>query len=87
MKALSEFFKMAKIIRNKLHMIHAPILILHSNGDVTSRKENINIIKNGISSKNIQIKKYKNATHNMFIKSEDQKHIFHDILSFFKEIK
>ncbi|MBC8198102.1 MAG: alpha/beta fold hydrolase [Candidatus Marinimicrobia bacterium] len=85
MIALNEFRKMNKGILDSLNKIKCPTLLLHSNKDETSLPENIEIIKNKINSKIILTKYYDNATHNIFVKSNDQKNIFNDVLLFLQE--
>ena len=58
LRALNEFLKMTKVIQKKLYKVKTPTLILYTNHDLTSKKENINIVKNNISSSNIRVIKY-----------------------------
>jgi len=80
--ALREFRKMNKFVKKKIKGMNAPILIIHSNNDRTSVKENINIIKNNISSKNQKVLIVEQAHHNMFDANPDQQLIFQNIHNF-----
>lgn len=81
MKALNEFRKMNKLVLQKLNNISCPALIMHAENDNTSLELNINLITDRIGSEKITVKRYANASHNIFIKSDDQNQIFQDILS------
>ena len=86
LRAIDEFLKMTKIVQKKLYKVKTPTLILHSQIDVTSKKENVDIVKNNIASSDVQIIKYLKATHNLFVKSEEQKLIFSDIYNFIQKL-
>ena len=68
------------------YLVKTPTLILHSQKDVTSRIGNVDIIKNNIASLDVQIIKYLKVTHNLFVKSEEQKLIFSDIYKFIQKL-
>ena len=85
MIALNEFRKMTYIVKKELIKIKCPLLILHANKDMSCGAFNINIIKKNVKSEIKEVKYYNNASHNIFIKSKDQKVIFHDIYSFIKK--
>ncbi|MBI65358.1 MAG: hypothetical protein CMG64_03600 [Candidatus Marinimicrobia bacterium] len=80
--ALSEFRKMNKLVKRKMNNMNAPILIIHSNSDRTSVKENVNIIKNNISSQDKKVLIVNDAHHNMFDENVDQKLIFENVSDF-----
>ena len=85
MIALNEFRKMTYIVKKELIKIKCPLLILHANKDMSCGAFNINIIKKNVKSEIKEVKYYNNASHNIFIKSKDQKLIFQDIYSFIKK--
>ncbi len=65
-----------------MNNMNAPILIIHSNSDRTSVKENINIIKNNISSQDKKVLIVNDAHHNMFDENVDQELIFKNVNDF-----
>ena len=85
MIALNEFMKMNRFVKKELNKIKCPTMILHANVDQTSMPINIDIIKNNVRSDVKLVKYYDHATHNIFVKSDDQMLIFHDIKSFLEE--
>ena len=85
MIALNEFMKMNKGILSSLKKIKCPIMLLHANKDETSLPINIEIIKNNVHSDIKLVKYYDHATHNIFVKSDDQELIFNDIHTFIQD--
>ena len=82
LKALDEYRKMLKNFLQTLKLVSCPILMIYSEKDLTSKYKNIEIIKNNISSKNVQILRLYHATHHLFVKNKDQKKIFSEIIIF-----
>lgn len=85
MIALNEFMKMNRIVKQELKKIKCPVMLLHANKDQTSMPINIDIIKNNVQSDVKLVKYYDHATHNIFVKSEDQMTIFNDIKTFLED--
>jgi len=80
--ALNEMRKLNKFVKNKLSKIKCPSLIIHSNADKMSIKENVKIVFEGISSQKKQQLFVEKAHHNMFDLNPDQNKIFNEILKF-----
>ena len=74
--ALNEFRKMNKKVIKELKKIKAPILIIHSNADQVSIKDNVDIIKNNVVSKSIDVLNVQLAHHNIFDTNKDTPEIF-----------
>ena len=70
--------KIAKFISRKWKLKHLDSGILY-------RRLAYILIKKNVKSEIKEVKYYNNASHNIFIKSKDQKVIFHDIYSFIKK--
>ena len=85
MIALNEFMKMNRLVKKELKKIKCPTMILHANIDQTSLSINIDIIKNNVPSDVKLVKYYDHATHNIFVKSDNQMLIYNDIKSFMEE--
>ena len=64
------------------NFINAKKMILHAYKDQTSLPINVDIIKNNVRSDVKSVKYYNHATHNIFVKSNDQMVIFNDIKTF-----
>lgn len=80
--ALNEMRKLTNIIINRLPKVKSPLLIIHSNSDRLSLKENVDLVYNKTQSK-IKEKIFVNdAHHNLFDENEDQQKIFNEILKF-----
>ena len=82
LKALNQMRKLTNKVRQSLKNVKCPTLLIHSKSDLTSIQENLYIVESEISS---QIKEKfiaKNASHNLFCKSQEQLEIFKCILSF-----
>ena len=84
LSALNEFRKLTKIVMGRIPKIKSPMLIIHSNSDGLSIKENFNIVKNGVSSKVKEILIVDKSHHNLFDKNPDQPLIFDKLLTFIK---
>ena len=80
--ALNEFRKMIKFITPELKKIKVPVLLIHSNKDKTSIKDNVLIAKKVIPSQESEIFIVNEAHHNMFDLNPDQKTIFDKLLNF-----
>tara|TARA_Y100001970_G_scaffold103405_1_gene129743 strand:+ start:2688 stop:3443 length:756 start_codon:yes stop_codon:yes gene_type:complete len=80
--ALNEFRKMNIKVKKELPKIKSPILIIHSNNDQVSIKENVKIIKESIKSKEIKILEVDQAHHNVFDTNDDTPLIFETCINF-----
>ena len=80
--ALNEMRKLIKLVKKRLGKVTIPTLIIHSNADKMSPKENVNIVKSSIKSKDVKIFLVNRSHHNMFDKNPDQKFIFNEVLQF-----
>ena len=85
--ALNEFRKMNNVVLKKLKDIKSPILIIHSDHDNVSIRENVDIITSKISSKNQEILELEYAHHNMFDTNKDTPIINEKILKFIRTYK
>ena len=85
MLALNEFRKMNNIVIKNLSKIKCPTLIIHSNNDRLSLKDNVELIYNNISSQTKEKMFVENSHHNLFDENPDQKKIFNKILKFLNE--
>ena len=83
--ALNEFRKMNNIVIKNLSKIKCPTLIIHSNNDRLSLKDNVELIYNNISSQTKEKMFVENSHHNLFDENPDQKKIFNKILKFLNE--
>ena len=84
LSALNEFRKLTKVVMGKMSAITIPTLIIHSNSDGVSSKENMNIVKNSIKSVNKKMLVVEKAHHNLFDTNPDQSLIFKEVLDFLK---
>ena len=84
LSALNEFRKLIKVVMEKISEITIPTLIIHSNSDYMSSKENMNIVKNSIKSINKKILVVEKSHHNLFDANPNQSLIFKEVLNFFK---
>lgn len=80
--ALNEFRKMNRGIIKNLHKVTCPTLIIHSNSDITSSKENVDLIYNSIASTDIKKVIVEDSSHHLFVDEKDQKIIYEEILNF-----
>jgi len=80
--ALNEFRKMNNYVKKTLKNVKSPTLIIHSEADRVSIKENVNIIKTNISSQSIKILNIKHAHHNIFDTNKDSDLILSEIDKF-----
>lgn len=85
--AVNEMRKLTNFVKPKLHSIKCPSLLIHSDVDKLSLKENINYVYENISSEKKEKLMVNEANHNLFLPSLDQKIIFDNIASFFKELR
>ncbi len=83
--ALNEFRKMNGVIKKELGKIKCPILIIHSQNDPVSIRENVEIIYNSIQSKDKNILDVEKAHHNLFDTNEDSELIFKTCENFIAE--
>ena len=82
--ALNEFRKMNNMVLKKLKDIKCPILIIHSNNDKVSIKENVDVIVSNIASDKQEILELEYAHHNMFDTNQDTPIINKKIINFIK---
>ncbi len=82
LKALNQMRKLTSYIRPKLKKVKCPTLIIHSEADRTSKKDNFHIVDSEIASKEKNTLIVNNASHNLFCKSTDQRYIFDKVLLF-----
>ena len=80
--ALNEFRKMIKFIKPQLKKITVPVLLIHSNNDKTSIKDNFLIAKKMIKSNKVETLIVDKAHHNLFDTNPDQKIIFNKLIEF-----
>ena len=80
--ALNEFRKMLKFIKPFFQNITVPVLLIHSERDKSSIKDNVIIVKTLIKSMESEIFIIKNAHHNLFDSNPDQKIVFDKVESF-----
>ena len=82
--ALNEFRKMNNLVLKKLKNIKCPILIIHSNNDKVSIKENVDVIASNIASDKQEILEVEYAHHNIFDTNKDTPVINKKIINFIK---
>ena len=82
--ALNEFRKMNNVVLKKLKDIKSPILIIHSDNDKVSIRENVDIITSQVASEIQEILEVKYAHHNIFDTNQDTPIINEKILNFIK---
>ena len=82
--ALNEFRKMNNMVLKKLKDIKCPILMIHSNNDKVSIKENVDVIVSNIASDKQEILELEYAHHNMFDTNQDTPIINKKIINFIK---
>ena len=80
--ALNEMRKLNNKVISKLNKVKCPTLMIHSNNDRLSIKENINFINHNILSEKKKTLFVNNAHHIMFDENPDQKLIFTTVLNF-----
>ncbi|MBI44926.1 MAG: hypothetical protein CMG66_02025 [Candidatus Marinimicrobia bacterium] len=85
--ALNQFRKMNNVVLKKLKDVKSPILIIHSENDRVSIKENVKIVHSMVSSTNKKILEVKHAHHNIFDTNQDTPIINKKILNFIKQCK
>ena len=82
LSALNEFRKLNKVVMKQISKITSPMLIIHSNSDRLSIKENLTIVKNGVKSIKKKILIVEKSHHNLFDNNPDQLLIFKEVLNF-----
>mgnify|MGYP001086932159 CR=1 FL=1 len=85
MSALNEMRKLTNYVSSELSSVTCPSLLIHSNADQLTLKENIEFVYQNISSKQKETFFIENATHNIFIPNPDRELIFEKIASFLKQ--
>ena len=80
--ALNEFRKMIRFIKPQLKKITVPVLLIHTNNDRTSTKENFFIAKKMIQSQKVESLIVDKAHHNLFDVNPDQQIIFDKLIQF-----
>jgi len=85
MSALNEFRKLTNYVNSELSSITCPSLLIHSNVDQLTLKENIEFVYQKISSEQKEKFFIDNAPHNIFIPSPDRELIFEKIASFLEQ--
>tara|TARA_B100001123_G_C15155795_1_gene965439 strand:- start:427 stop:1182 length:756 start_codon:yes stop_codon:yes gene_type:complete len=87
MSAVNEFRKLTLKVHKELPEIKCPALVMHSAIDKLSPKSNISAVFDNISSEIKEKFIVNHASHNIFVKSQDQELIFQKITSFFNQFK
>ena len=80
MTAVNEMRKLTNVVKPTLHSIKCPSLLIHSDKDKLSLKENINYVYENISSEQKDKLVVHEANHNLFMPSSDQKIIFDKVV-------
>jgi len=75
---------MNNVVLKKLKDIKSPILIIHSDNDKVSIRENVDIITSKISSETQEVLELEYAHHNIFDTNKDTPIINEKILNFIK---
>ena len=83
--ALEQFRKMNLFVKKDLHKVNSPTLIIHSKNDQVSIKENVDIIKESISSQNIDFFEMIHAPHSLFRINEESDLLFKACSDFIKK--
>ena len=87
MSALNEMRKLTNYVSSELSSVSCPSLLIHSNADQLTLKENIEFVYQNISSEQKETFFIENATHNIFIPNPDRELIFKKVTSFLKEFR
>ena len=87
MSALNEMRKLTNYVSSELSSVSCPSLLIHSNADQLTLKENIEFVYQNISSEHKKTFFIENATHNIFIPNPDRELIFKKVTSFLKEFR
>ena len=85
MSALNEFRKLTNHVKPELSSVTCPSLLIHSNADQLTLKENIEYVYDNILSKKKEKKILENTSHNIFVSSPSQQLIFEKVSSFLKK--
>ena len=83
--AIEQFRKMNLFVKKDLHKVNSPTLIIHSKNDQVSIKENVDIIKESISSQNIDFFEMIHAPHSLFRINEESDLLFKACSDFIKK--
>ncbi len=87
LSALNEMRKMVDKVKINLYKIKSPLLLIHSNVDQTAPIENFEIIKDQLSTKQLETLVLDKTGHNVFdTELEDKKLIFDTIDNFISKI-
>ena len=87
MSALNEFRKLTNHIKPELPSVTCPSLLIQSNVDQLTLKENIKFVYDSISSKKKEKFFLDEATHNIFTPSPERELIFEKVSSFLKQFQ
>ena len=82
--AYNELKKLCIFVRNNLHQLTKPSLIIHSKSDRMSSRDNVDIIINNIQSETKEVFEVNHAHHNLFDTNKDTHIIFEKIYVFIK---
>ena len=85
MTGLNEMRKLTNIVRPILNQVTSPALIICSDRDLVSLRENFDIVFDNISTDIKEALVLKKSTHYIFTKHFEQQIVFNKILSFFQE--
>ena len=85
LSAVNEMRKLTNYVSSELSSVTCPSLLIHSNADKLTLKENIEFVYQNISSEQKETFFIENATHNIFIPSPDRELIFEKVASFLKQ--
>ena len=78
---------MNNVVLKKLKDVKSPILIIHSENDNVSIRENVDIVKSGISSKQKEVVELNHAHHNLFDSNKETPTINQKIINFIENYK
>ena len=85
--ALNQFRKMNNLVLKRLKKVKSPLLIIHSENDQVSIRENVNIVNSMVSSTNKELLEVEHAHHNIFDKNPDTPIINKKIIHFINQYK
>ena len=78
---------MNNLVLKRLKKVKSPLLIIHSENDQVSIRENVNIVNSMVSSTNKQLLEVEHAHHNIFDKNPDTPIINKKIIHFINQYK
>ncbi len=85
--ALNEMRKMVDKVKNKLHKISSPLLLIHSKADQTAPFENFEIVQKHLTTTQLETLILDGASHNLFDTDlQDKEKIFNSVELFIKNI-